>query len=284
MATPIPAFVSQVYIDASTDSFSVNSATTLATTRYYYLVSNRTTASDGQSLLHALSTALGVASTNASWTVKLATSGSTAYNVQFSHTSTGSLTITWTDSSLATYLGLSTASTVVAASTTVTAPYPSVWWWSPNMPISETGPQMFDPAISHGVPESPGSAHRAPDGTPIYTENGTLFACDLVFRGVEAYYRIKPTSGHTNQDLHTWWTNGPRKGRRFLWWRDRDDAAGSASPSEGTATPYNYVELAPNAEMRARLPAAPLAPPNLVWWDVQLGAWVTENGETPLTD
>lgn len=286
MGTPIPCFASQVLLDTNTDTVSVTTEQSLSVARWYYYVSNRTTASNGQSLLYALKTILDTATSAATWTVQLSSTAASLGRLQLSHTSTASLTVTWTNTLLASHLGFATTtSTTVAASTTVTADYPSVWYWTPEIPISETGPQMFDPAVSHGAPiTSPGSAHRAPDGTAVYTENGMLYDCQLTFRGVEAYYRLRTTSGYTNKDLFTWWTNGPRKGRRFLWWRDRTNAFGSNAPSEGTSSPYRYVELTPNGDMRSTFPAQPLAPPNLVWWDVFIGGWVTENGESPLSD
>ena len=126
---------------------------------------------------------------------------------------------------------------------------------------------------------------RGEDGTPVYTDNGRLYACDLTFRGVEGLYKIRTQSGYVNRSLETWWKYGPGLGRRFLWWRDRDNVASAGdAPSEGSSSPYNYVELAPTAELKANLPGNPVAGVNLYYWDVTLNCWITENGETPLTD
>ncbi|HYF26783.1 MAG TPA: hypothetical protein VD931_13665 [Baekduia sp.] len=283
MATDIPLFVSQIFAD-STFTVTVDNAQSLATTRWYYYVSNRSTGSttsNGQSLLTALEEALRSATTGGPvWTLRLS---STNYRLQISHAHASSQSITF-GGTLGTALGFASSPVVVAASTTVTADYPSIWQWSPGMPISGTGPQPWDPAVSYGVPHAVGNAQRAPDQTAAYVSNGVLYDAEIMFNGVENYYTIRPQSGHTNKDLETWWTNGPRKGRRVLMWRDRADATGSDAPSEGSATPYNYVQYYPAPELQMNFPAVPTAPPNLYYHDVKLSLWLTEDGETPLTD
>jgi len=281
MATDIPAFVSQIFLTSSDDGITGSAGTaTMSTARWYYLVSNRTAASNGQSLLYALKTALDSA-TAATWTVTLS---ATTFKIQLSHNSGSNKEITFESATLATALGFTAATFTVNTATTVTATNLSYFWWSPGMPISGTGPQPWDPAISYGVPHSVGNAQRAPDQTAAYVSNGVLYDAEIMFNGVQDYYTIRPQSGHTNKDLETWWNNGPRKGRRVLMWRDRADATGSNAPGEGSATPYNYVQYYPAPELQMNFPAVPTAPPNLYYHDVKLSLWLTEDGETPLSD
>lgn len=281
MATPIPGFASQVLIDDNTDSLQVTtgSAQVLAQTRWYYLVSNRTATTNGQSLLYAIKTKLDASLAGTVWQVTLGT----GFKIQISHDNVASRTVTF-DANLATYLGFASASFAVAASTTVTATNYSLWWWTPDQPINETGPVPFDPTISFGVPSSAGTAQRSSDMTAAYTVNGTQYAATYTFRGVQYYYKIRPQSGYTYYDLETWWSNGPRNGRRCLMWRDRTNATGSTAPSEGTATPWNYIEYQPDETLRGTFPAVPTAPPNLFQHDVVLSFWLTENNESPLSD
>jgi len=280
MATPIPAFVSQV-VTSSVDTVQVTSGTSqaLATTRYYYFVSNHTPATNGQSLLKAIKDALDTSLGGTTWTVAL----STAYKVQLSHNNGSSRTVTF-GSTLATALGFTSASFAVANATTVTATNLSYWWWSPNMPISMTGPVMFDPAVSYGCATSAGSAQRSSDMTAAYVANGTQYEAVYTFTGVDGYYRIKPQSGFTNQDFETWWLNGPRIGRRMLMWRDRANATGSNAPSIEFISPAAYIEYNPQPDLRAAPTVVPLSEANLVLWTVRLPLWLTENGATPLSD
>ncbi len=44
-----------------------------------------------------------------------------------------------------------------------------------------------------------------------------------------------------------------------------------------------YIEYNPSDTLRGTFPAVATAPPNLTYWDVRIGLWLTENGETPLT-
>ena len=281
MATPIPAFVSQ-YQPSSTDTLQVTGGTlqTLVSTRWYYLVSNRTSSSSGQSLLKAVKDLLDASLAGTAWTVTLSSS---SYKVQISHDNGNSRTVTW-GAALQAALGFSSSTSVVATATTVTASYLSPYWWSPGMPVSLTGPVPFDPSTQFGCPTSVGAAQRAPDMTAAYVSNGVQYDAEYLFNGVQPYYKIRPQSGFTNEDLETFWSNGPRKGRRMLMWRNRSNATGSNAPSEGSASPYNYVEYNPQPDLRANLPAQLTSPYSLINWDVRFLLWVTENGETPLSD
>ncbi len=310
MATPIPGLASQiVWVSGSSTLAStpseyvrVNSATDIgfARTRFYYFVSNRTSAGNGQSFLRALKDNLDASLAGTTWTVRL-TKVSGLYKVQLSHNNGSSRTITFTSAAasptLPLKLGFASSSVVVAASTTVTADYPSVWWWTPDMPVSLTGPEMFDPALTHGIPESAGFSQRSSDSTGAYGQHGTQWSADYYFNGVQYYYKIRPVVGHTNEDLETWWINGPMGGairlpiesgpntasNRFLWWRDRDNACGSDAPSAGSASPYNYIEYQPGAVLRTRIPVTYPFPNNLVFADVKIDCWVTENEENVLS-
>lgn len=282
MAT-IPALVTQ-YQPSSTDTLQVTSGTlqTLSAARWYYFLSNRTATSNGQSLLKAVKDLLDASLAGTVWTVTLGVSGG-LYKVQISHNNGSSRTITW-GAALQAALGFSSSSTVVATATTVTANFPSPYWWTPDQIVSLTGPVMFDPAINFGVPTSAGAAQRSSDMTAAFVSNGVQFDAEYTFSAVQYYYKIRPQSGHTNEDLETWWNHGPQLGRRMLMWRDRSNTTGSNAPSEGSASPWNYIEYNPQPDLRANLPATPTAPPKLNFWDVTLKLWVTENIDTPLTD
>jgi len=281
MATPIPAFTSQ-YLPSSTDTLQITSGTlqTLPSTRWYYLVSNRTTASSGQSLLKIVQDMLDQSLSPTAWTVRLSASN---YRVQISHNNGSSRTVSF-GAALQAALGFASSSNVVATATTVTADYPSPLWWSPGMPVSMTGPIMFDPAVNFGIPTSAGAAQRSSDMTAAYVTNGTQYEAEYTFTAVDGYYKIRPQSGFTNQDFETWWRTGPRLGRRMLMWRNRANATGSNAPSEGSASPYNYVEYNPQPGLRAAPVVEPLSEANLIFWNVKLPLWVTENGETPMSD
>lgn len=152
------------------------------------------------------------------------------------------------------------------------------------MPISMTGPQQFDPALNYGVPSSAGNVQRAPDMTAAAVSNGIQWAAEYRFNGVTPYSLIRLSPPHYNDDLETFWRQSLALGRRVLMWRDRLNLVGSNAPSEGTASPYNYVEYFPAPELREKLPGTPMVPYVLTHWDVALPFLVTENGETPLTD
>jgi hypothetical protein len=235
-------------------------------------------------LLKAIKDLLDTSLAGTVWTVTLVKQTSTGlYKINLSHDNGSSRTVTFS-SGFATALGFASASFAVANATTVVADYPSYWWWTPNMPISMTGPDPFDPVYNYGVPEANAHAQRAPDGATAHVQNGVLFDASYMFQGVEPGYLARATSGYTNRDLETWWRQGPAKGRRFLLWRDRDNATGSNAPSEGSASPYNYIEYATPQTLMSKLPATPTSQFNLRYWDVKIDAWLTENGETPLTD
>lgn len=153
------------------------------------------------------------------------------------------------------------------------------------MPVSMTGPQLFDPAYNYGVPTSAGAVQRAPDMTAAAVSNGTQWAAEYRFNGVTPYYKARANSSgsHTNEDFETFWANGPALGRRMLMWRDRTLMTGSSAPSAGSSSPYNYVEYFPSDELRGNLLATPMAPPMLTHWDIRLPLLVTENGESVLT-
>lgn len=290
MSTPIPGFATQMIPTAETVQVSTGTQQSLVTTRYYYLVSNRTAAANGQSLLFAIKTLLDASLAGTVWTVKL-TLVSGLYKIQISHNNGSSRTVTFSQP-FAANLGFSSNSFAVASGTTVTAAAPSVWWWTPDMMVSATGTNgtggtagsdVFDPSISYGVPVSAGASQRAPDMTAVYVQNGVQWSATYVFSMVQYFYKVRAQVGHTNEDLETWWLNGPAQGRRFLWWRNRDNATGSNAPVAGSSTPFNYIEYTPQETLRAALPAAATTPTSLLNWDVTLDVWVTENGETPLT-
>lgn len=296
MATPIPCLIAQMYIDTSMDLVTVanngNTGTaSLSTSRWYYYVSNRTTASNGQSFLTALDNALtaaAAAATPSAITGGFACVLTSDYKLRITHVNANDTTITLESSTLATRLGFTSASISAPSNLgtcTATASYISRFFWSPDMPVSATGPEWFDPAISYGIPSSAGSAQRSSDMTAAYTDNGTQYDAEYTFNGVEYYYKIRAQSGYTNQDLEGFWEVSLKKGRRVLWWRDRDNTVGqSGAPSEGSATPYNYIEYQPQPLLREKPPFKATAPPRLTHWDVSFPLWVTENGESPMSD
>lgn len=281
MSTPIPGLATQVQSSGETVQVTGGTLQTLSKARYYYFVSNKTTAANGQSLLKALKDLLDASLGGTTWTVVL-TKVSGLYKIQLSHNSGSSKTITFT-ASLALNLGFANAVVVVANGVTVTADYPSVWWWTPDRPVGLTGPDLFDISLSYGIPESIGTAQRAPDGSVAYVQNGVLWSATYIFKAVEFMYKIRKQVGHTNEDLETWFLAGPAQGRRLLWWRDRDNATGSNAPGAGSSSPYNYIEYAPQDTLATTFPAVAAFPPNLLYYDVTLDLWVTQNGETPLT-
>lgn len=283
MATPIPAFVSQFFpVSAGTYIMEENGvATYLDATIWYYLASNRTTVANGMSLLKELEVAL-LASSGFAWTVRLTSAGI----VQFAHATGGTTTLTMS-SDLSTALGYDQSGQSIPNATTSQGTMPSRLFWSPGMPISMTGPQQFDPALNYGVPSSAGNVQRAPDMTAAAVSNGIQWAAEYRFNGVTPYYlvrKVAASSNHVNEDLETFWSTNLALGRRVLMWRDRLNLVGSNAPSEGSASPYNYVEYFPAPELREKLPGTPMVPYVLTHWDVSLPFLVTENGETPLTD
>lgn len=283
MSTPIPGLASQVIATNETVQVTGGTLQSLPTTNYYYFVSNRASG-NGASLLGEIGTLLN-ASLAATWTVELVKSGG-LYKVQIAHNLGSPKTVTFS-STFAANLGFANASFSIPVGSFVVADYPSVWWWTPDMPISLTGPVQFDPAISYGIPDSAGASQRAPDMTTAYVQNGVQWSASYMFNGVEFYYKIRPQVGHTNEDLDTWWQAGPAQGRMCLWWRDRDTATLQAYPSRGSASPWKYIEYAPQETLRKSLPAVVMsgvAPERLTHWDVTFDLWLTTRGETPLTD
>jgi hypothetical protein len=280
-STPIPALASQIFPSGETLQVTTGTLQTLPSSRWYYLVSNRTATTNGQSLLFAIKTLLDASLAGTAWTVVINKVGTT-YRIQLSHNNGSSRTITFS-ASFALALGFASTSVVVATATTVTADYPSYWWWTPDMPVSMTGPTIFDHSLNFGVPVSAGASQRSSDMTAAYVQNGIQYDAEFMFSAVQFYYKIRPHGTYPNQDFETWWKNGPCKGRRFLFWRNRDNATGSNAPSAGGSSPYRYIEYAPQEDLRGVLPAKPTAPPNLVYWDVTLKCWITDNGEAVLS-
>ncbi len=279
--TPIPAFVSQ-YFPGAADTVYVTTGTTqtLGATIWYYLVSNRTTASNGRSLLYALKLLLEASLAGTTWTVQL--SATSPFKVTLSHNNGGSRYVTLA-TPLQAALGFANDAFFVETATTVTADYPSPLWWSPDMPISMTGPVQFDPAISFGVPSSDGHVERAPDGTCAAVYNGVQWDAEYIFNGVQYPYKARATGGRTNLDFETWWSSGPKRGRRFLMWRERSNATASNAPGAGSASPYNYIEYGPAAELQGRATFAATTAANLNYNDIRIPCFITENGEAVLS-
>lgn len=286
MATPIPAFVSQ-WFPLSTSSIGGNGGnqvllSTAFGSLWYYGISNRTTFSNGMSLLKALESALAT-STGQSWTVRLATTY--PFKVQFTNNGASSWDMQMSDD-VAIAMGYTESNgfTISSGGGVGGATVASPLIWTPSMPISITGPVLFDPIVSYGVPTSVGAVQRAPDMTAAAVSNGVQWSAEYRFNGVQPYYKLRSSgTPYVNEDLETFWTQNLSKGRRVLMWRDRTNITGSSAPSAGSASPYNYVEYFPQPTLREQMPGTPMAPPNLVYWDVDLKFYVTENGETPLT-
>lgn len=288
MATPIPALVSQFVPTDDTfirdeDGSTVGFIADLFGNTWFYYVSNRTTVANGMSLLKAIASSL-FASAGKTWTVRL--SATSPFKLTLAHNGGGTTQVSMS-ADLAAVTGWGSGTSVQTA-TTVSAVTASPLFWTPDMPVSMTGPVQFDPAINYGVPTSAGSMQRAPDMTPAAVSNGVQYAAEYRFNGVTPYYKVRAPSTaaavHINEDIETFWTQSLSKGRRVLYWRDRANLAGSDAPSEGTASPYNYVEYAPQPDLRENMPGTPMTPYVLTHWDVNLKLWVTENGETPLSD
>ncbi len=310
MATPIPIFVSEMVFRpipvqnsltaGHPESLTVTggAAVPMPYGRSFFLVSNRTSAGNGQSFLRALANLLTESLAGTAWTLRFAWVGG-KLKLQISHDNPSSRTITFSGSTTypnpATARGLGFASDVIVvpASTTVTADYTSWWLWSPDMPISTTGPELFDPAYQYGVPSSLGASQRSPDMTGAYVTNGTQWAAEYMFNGVQYYFKIRPQPGHVNEDLETFWRRSTSSdiqlpvssggygvtAGRVLMWRDRENIVGSDAPSAGSASPFNYVEYACAEGMRSKIPAVPMVPNNLQFWDVRFDLWITERGE-----
>ena len=293
MATPIPLVVSQMFFDSDTQDIIVagNGVTgtpatvSVATSRYYFYVSNVSTAANGQSFLQAMQDLFDAAESGAvTWTVQLDTNRKLTF-AQDSGSFDRTLTF---DGGMGKLLGFtSDGPHTVPQGATLTADYRSRFLWSPDQSISETGPELFDPSISYGVPQSAGTSQWSPDMTGAYTSNGTQFMASYTFNGVQFYYKARHdtvTYEDQNESWEEFWTQNIRKGRRVLMWRDRTDAISSPNPTEGSGSPYNYVEYQPTDDMRRAMMINPVTPDRLTHWDVTWDFLVTENGETPYTD
>lgn len=287
MATAIPVISSEILMDSSIDDVSVTGgaggAQTLSAAHTWYMVSNKSAAVDGESLLQGIQSALAASSLDG-WTVKLSapTAGlNDGLRVQLSHDAGVSRTVNF-DALLATNLGFTSASFAVAAFTTVTATYRPRWLWSPDQPVNRTGPRLFDPAVYFATPSSAGAAQRSSDMTANYVENGVQYEALYEFLGVEYNWKVFPDAAHVNEDLVGFWSNGFRKGRRCLWWRDRADAAGSAAPSGGASSPFKYIIYGPQPDLRAAALFKETVEYNSNYFDVSFPLWVTDLGESLL--
>lgn len=276
-STPIPAIASQVhYVAGSTVQVTGGTEQTLASTRYYYFVSDHTSTTSGQSLLHAIKLLLQASLGGVTWTVVLA-AVSGIYKIRISHNSGSDKTITF--GSWASNLGFDGTVFTIASGATLTADWPSVYWWTPDQPVSSTGPDFFDVTYAYGVPTKPGFTQRAPDMTGAFGDNGEVVDATYVFNLVTGYYKIRKHPDRTNESLEVWWQN---KGKRLLWWRNRDNATGSSAPSGGSSSPYNYIEYQPTENVRSKIPAKAATQNMLVYWDVTFDLSATENGEAIL--
>ncbi len=293
MATPIPSLVSQLRADATAYAIkatandiigsTVGTAVPLSQTYYYYGVSSRSSAGNGQSFLRVLQDAANLSPASlGTWVVKL-TSG---FKVNLSHGDPDSNVFQFLDSAsavsavFAALFGFTSGDlTVPTGAGGLTGTNKPRWWWSPEMPICGTGPVLFDPSLQVGIPSALTTAQRSSDGSMAFTSNGVLVDAEYLFPGVNPYWRIRPQSGYTNEDLDGWWQAGPALGNRVLLWRNRDNATGSAAPGGGSASPYNYVQYYPAEKLAKDFPAKEMAPGNLYQWDVGFAFNLTEAGE-----
>ncbi len=281
-ATAIPAMASQVLSSGETVQVTGGSSQALASTRYYYFVSNISAVQNGQSLLYAIKSLLETSLGSVTWTVVLTKVG-LVYKIQISHDSGSSKTITFGSTAWANALGFDGTGFTISSGATLTADWPSIYWWTPDQLVSLTGPVLFDPTVGYGVPSSSGASQRSPDMTTAYVQNGVQWSATYLFNAVQYYYRVRKHPDHPNEDLETWWQNGPAVGRKFLWWRSRDLATGSSTPSAGSASPYRYIVYAPQEALRGTFPAKQTSQYNKIYWDVTFDVWVTEAGEAVLT-
>jgi hypothetical protein len=283
-ATPIPALVSQVLVDSDTNSVQVagGSAQTLASTRSYYLLSDVSGTSEGQSLLRAIRLALTASKptdgTHAyAWVVDF----TSTYRVRISHDAAASSPANVTLSTgLATRLGFSSG-VITFSSHVATAPNRSRWFWSPDKPVSDTGPVRFDPELRHACFSSAGGMSRSSDMTTAAITNGEQGEAEYLFAGVQYDYKIHPQANYANEDLEGFWFNALRYGNKLLWWRDRDRLLASGDgnggdPPAGSAPNYYYVEYVPQSALRERPLFEPVAEGNLCYWNVRFPLWLTE--------
>lgn len=262
-------------------------------TAYYFLLTSKITSGNGQSYLSLLSALLTASTGGATtWTVTL----TATFRVKLIHNSGSPIDLKM-DAGLAYLLGLNglyqpgvTATFPgVTSGAGVTLSFPPVWLWTPDQIISDVGPTQFDPQLSSGIRSAAGTASRAPDQTASYTTNGVQMQATYVFRAVSPYYKAHPNEEtfdlvHQREDFTTFWLWGPRLGRRVLVWKDRTETVGVTQFIFGGGTPYpRYYEYNPSDGLRASPTIAPSAPPNQYYWDITVGLWQTENGETPYT-
>lgn len=294
----IPVFVSQVYATA-TDGIGVGTAALLIpTTRSYYFISNRSSNADGKSLLHEIKQQLDAAS-GATFTVGLTAD----LRLKFSHNSGGSITVTM-NRVFAWRLGfgmvfatsyppdvtLTIDVIVPTGAGGYTAEHRSPWLWCPEMCVSGTGPELFDPMTSPGIASSQGSILRAPDGTTSTVSNGVQTDATFSFKGVQPYYRARASdpnyagaNPHEREDCETWWRFGPRLGRQFLFYRNKAVVAtGTATTGATSALAPDYVIYAPDAAMRMKPSINATAPPNLIYHDITIGCTLAKDGATPM--
>jgi hypothetical protein len=290
----IPVFLSQV-VAAATDTIQAGggSVQTLDASRYYFFLSPKTAASDGQSLLVALK-AKADASSGVAWTFVLDAN----LRLKVTHDAGGSTNLIL-NRGLAWNLGFAKVFATlypVDTTLTITIPVPagaggytaefrSPWLWCPEMRVSDTGPSLFDPMVSPGIRTSAGSASRAPDMTAAYTTNGVQVEATFIFTAVEAMFRAREPDlsygdVHEREAYETWWRLGPAEGRRFLFWRDKAGLVSGLNVGIATAgaSAPPYVEYTPSEAMKAAPEIQPTAPNDLYWWNVTVRAWLTENG------
>ncbi len=299
MPTPIPLLVSQLRADSTAYGITADANDIIGTTTgapmaldqtyWYYGVSARSAPADAQSFLQVLqdaanaSVVLGIGAGTGTWLVKL----TAAFKINLSHSDPSSNVFQFLDSSsspsdaFGALMGFTSGNLTVPAGAGLTATYKPRWLWSPELPICGTGPILFDPSLQVGIPSSLSTAQRSSDGSMAFTNNGMLTDAEYSFHGVSPYWRIFPQSGYTNEDLDGWWRAGPGIGNRVAFWRNRDDATGSATPSGGSSSPYKYVQYYPAEKLTKDFPAQQMTPYNLVYWDVALPFNLGEFGEAP---
>jgi hypothetical protein len=286
---PYPLYMSQIqtlatdFIQAGTSP-----AQLIPNTSYYFLVTGKASAGNGQSFLSLLGGLLTTSGNpGGTWIVSLDAN----YKVKINHTA-GTFDVTMTDR-IAFMLGfgldernLTGASYTLSAVpvTGVTAPYRSAWLWTPDMVISSTGPKLFDPAYSSGIKTGAGSAAFAPDNTASFVSNGVQIAAVHKFSGVQPYSNVRSLydvvlNRQPTGDLETWWRFGPRLGSRILFWRNRSYLVGGYPPFVNSNLPLQYLEYYPDAALQKEPSIVASSEPNLYYWDVELGFRITERGD-----
>lgn len=281
----VPVVMSEFWLDSASDGVQVTggSLQTLPTSNSYFLACNNLGGAggiDGVSLLYMLIQKLQASLGGVTWTAVLDSN----LKVKLSHNSGSSKTVTL-DATLATYLGFASASFAVPNGGSKTAEYRSRWLWCPDRPVSDVEPVRFDPAIQYQHLTSRGStASRAPDQKAAYLVHGSQGQATYVFKILEGAHKLRPDPAYPNEDLQGYWHENLRRGRRQLWWRDQTKAMNSEQPSEGSASPYNYVIYRPDEDLVRGDFYEATESENLRIWTARLSFWVTEAGETPLGD